>query len=120
MDKNTDSNIFKVENEERKNYYLIRIKGRLAAENILTMRKILEEALEAGRTRILVDISAVEYIDSMGIGLIVNFSKKIREAKGRLVLANPTRVVNDVIEVSGTGSLLDIRRDVADPDQAFA
>ena len=120
MAKDADDRFFKIENEARARCTLVRITGRLASKNILSARKALEEALTGGQTRICLDLSAVEYMDSMGIGLLVNFSKKVKGAGGSLVLANLSPTAADIIKVSGTGSFLEIHAGLTDPDQAFA
>lgn len=117
---NKDAAGLTVDSTEKGTFFLVRVKGRLIAKHILTVRRTLEQAMDIGHTRIALDLALVDYMDSMGIGLIVNFNKKIRAADGRLFIVNPSPVASDIIEVSGTDAFLDVRRDVKDPDQLFS
>ena len=50
------------------------------------MRRVLEELLDAGKTRLVVDLRGVTYLDSAGVGELVRGMKRAREAGGDLRL----------------------------------
>ncbi|NJC97764.1 MAG: anti-sigma factor antagonist [Anaerolineales bacterium] len=51
--------------------------------------------------RVLVDLSKVNYISSIGIPLLINTAKSLSLRNGRMVLLNPQRNVADVLEMTG-------------------
>jgi anti-sigma B factor antagonist len=58
--------------------------------------------------RVLVDLSEVEYLASMGIRLFTMNAKSIASRKGRMVLLRPTPEVRDVLEVTGIPSIIPV------------
>jgi anti-sigma B factor antagonist len=66
----------------------------LAVEGQLTLEaegQILArstELLGAGRTRIVLDLGGLRYIDSSGIGALVSWFKRVRDQQGDLKIAN--------------------------------
>jgi anti-sigma B factor antagonist len=70
--------------------------------------------LVAGSRRAMViDLSAVEFVASMGLRSIVVSAKSILSKRGKVVLLSPRPVVEEVIVVSGIDELIPIHRDEA-------
>ncbi len=63
--------------------------GRLDALEAGPMRASIAEHLEAGRNRIVVDLAAVEFVDSAGLAALVRGMKDARTAGGDLRLVTP-------------------------------
>jgi anti-anti-sigma factor len=53
----------------------------------LAFRRAVHDLLDRGRTRIVVDIGSVTYIDSAGVGMLAGKLKTVREKGGDLKLA---------------------------------
>lgn len=51
--------------------------------------------------RILVDLSQVNYISSIGIPMLVNSAKSVERHGGKMVLLNPQKPVEDILEMAG-------------------
>lgn len=56
----------------------------------LAFRRAVHDLLERGRTKIVVDIANVTYIDSAGVGMMAGKLKTVREKGGDLKLARIT------------------------------
>ena len=52
----------------------------------LVFRKRIHDLVERGRVKLVLDLSAVDYIDSAGIGMIVGKLKTVRERNGDMKL----------------------------------
>jgi len=65
---------------------------RLAADIADNLRKLLKERINNGAMKIVVDLSKVDFIDSLGIGAIVAGKKSLKDG-GELVLAGANRNV---------------------------
>jgi anti-anti-sigma factor len=80
--------------------YVVRCAGRIiAGQN----SAILEEALKRGLsefTRLVLNVSDVNYLDSSGMGLIVRFLWHSRTRGGDLRLAGPTPFVIKLLEIT--------------------
>ncbi len=78
----------------------------------------LQEALTAalagfeGPPWLLVDLTDVLYLDSMGLGILVQAAKQTVEGGGALAIACDTPVVLKVFDISGTREMLGVRADV--------
>ena len=57
---------------------------------------------------VLVDLSKVNYISSIGIPLLINSAKMLARQGGRMVLLNPKTFVEDSLEVMGIPLIIPI------------
>jgi anti-sigma B factor antagonist len=78
----------------------------------------LQEALTAalaetaGPPWLLIDLSGLLYLDSMGLGILVQAAKQAVEAGGAMAVACTTPVVLKVFDISGTRELLGVKGSV--------
>ncbi|HEX4759469.1 MAG TPA: STAS domain-containing protein [Thermoleophilaceae bacterium] len=56
---------------------------------------------EDGKTRVVVDLSNVTFLDSTGIGVLVNALRHLRMRKGALVLVCPTERILRPFQITG-------------------
>ncbi|HUE99144.1 MAG TPA: STAS domain-containing protein [Anaerolineales bacterium] len=57
---------------------------------------------------ILVDLSKVNYISSIGIPLLVNSAKSIARHGGKMVLLKPQKTVEGILELTGISLIIPI------------
>ena len=57
----------------------------------------------ADSPRVLVDLSGVNFIASLGIRMLLQAIKTVSAPGGRLVLLNPTRIVAPALDIWGLG-----------------
>ncbi len=57
---------------------------------------------------VLVDLSKVNYISSIGIPLLVNSAKFVARQGGKMALLNPKKSVEDVLELTGIPLIIPI------------
>lgn len=55
------------------------------------------------RVPVLVELSAVRFVGSVGIRMLVQAIKAVSSGGGRLLLLNPTRIVHSALDISGLG-----------------
>lgn len=74
---------------EENGIYRLALKGRLVLgdENI-GFRATIENLLAAGATRIVVNLEHVNYVDSSGLGALIDAHRKTKAKSGRLMLTN--------------------------------
>ena len=58
--------------------------------------------------RILVDLSKVNYISSIGIPMLINSAKLVLSHGGRMALVNPQKGVADVLRMTGIHMIIPI------------
>ena len=67
--------------------------------------------LPGAGTDVAIDLAAVEFIDSSGLGVIIDAHRRAMEAGRRIVLAKPSAAVVRLIEISGLNGYLTLSRD---------
>jgi len=81
----------------------------------LALRQIVEDLLDRGERRILLNMAEVSYMDSGGIGdLVVSFIR-VSKRSGQLKLLNLTDKTHNLLEMT---SLIDVIRHFSDETEA--
>src|SRR3990167_6377861 len=71
--------------------YRISASGDLIISNADRLQSRIDQAIKAGSTFIILDLSGVAYIDSFGIGVVIKTKSEIDKKRGRLrVIVSPT------------------------------
>lgn len=69
----------------------------------------VQEALDGGAKRLAVNLGAVTYLDSSGIGAIVGAFSKVKNAGGQCKFYAPTDQVMKVLKMVRLDTILDLR-----------
>jgi anti-anti-sigma factor len=64
------------------------------------------------KARVIVDLSEVDFLASIGIRLLTLTARSIASRGGRMVLLNPTTDVQHVLEVTGIPAIIPIYSDL--------
>lgn len=80
--------------------------GSIDAVTTLRFTEALEAEIEAGRTQLVADLSAVDYISSAGLRTILAVVKRVREGGGDLRVSGAQPAVRKVFELSGFTSIV--------------
>jgi anti-anti-sigma factor len=86
----------------------IEIKGRLDADSSPEAEKVVKEALKDQTTRVLFNLSSLEYLSSAGLRVLLGAAKEMRRKDGKIVLCALNEFVKEIFEVSGFQSLIPI------------
>ena len=84
------------------------LKGRLDAITADAAGEEIIALLAAGNRRVLLNLSALDYVSSMGLRVFSRASRAAHAAGGSLKLCSPTAPVAKVLEISGMDNLLDL------------
>jgi anti-anti-sigma factor len=90
------------------NVYVVRCQGRLIAGE---ESKALEAKLDLGArefSRMVIDVSELDRLDSTGLGLLVLFAGKLRRSGGDLRLAAPQAFVLNLLKLTKLTSVLPV------------
>jgi anti-anti-sigma factor len=63
--------------------------------------------------RVLVDLSKVNYISSIGIPMLVNSARSVAKHGGRMALLSPQESVEGILELAGVPLIIPVYRDLA-------
>lgn len=98
------------------NVTVIQPKGRLNMETASTLRKQLQDLVDGGSSRIVVDLGETEFIDSSGLGALISGLKMARQVGGDLRIAATPKQVGTVLELTNLNRVLPTYQSV---DTAF-
>ncbi len=87
---------------------VISISGSLDALTVDELVQVLDASLADRRTRIVGDLSNVEYMSSAGLRVILSTLKSCRSAGGDFRLAAPSEGVRSLLDMSGFASIVQI------------
>ncbi|MDF0556583.1 STAS domain-containing protein [Kamptonema sp. UHCC 0994] len=80
----------------RDNYQLFRLTGLLDAFSEATFRKVLDKCIEEGPKHVILDLSQIDFVDSSGLGALVQLVKKAQTFEGTLQIVSNPRVTQTV------------------------
>jgi len=81
-------------------------KGRVDANSADVLLFKLDSALENGHKKIILNMSQVEYLSSIGIRVILKTYKQAMEAGGKFNIEHPSEIVKNVLGMTALKELL--------------
>jgi len=72
------------------------------------LRQLVEESLQAGRAKILLNLKGVTHIDSSGIGEMVGCFTTVARRGGAMKLVNLPAKINDLLQVTQLITVFDV------------
>jgi anti-sigma B factor antagonist len=91
---------------------VVDIGGRITlGEGSALLRKTIRELLDDGRTKIVLNLADVNYIDSSGIGELVTAFTTVKNRGGNLKLLHLTKKVHDLLQLTKLFTVFDVYSD---------
>lgn len=92
---------------------LIKLEGRLDLNGTYSVEVQFVNRCAGDGVRVLVDLSEVSYVSSVGIPMLVNTAKAVMSRGGRMAFLNPQENVVKVLELVGVTQVIPIYQDQA-------
>ncbi|MEK6754292.1 MAG: STAS domain-containing protein [Chloroflexota bacterium] len=92
---------------------VIALKGSLDSNGVYSVEVDLIRHCAAGNLNVLVDLSKVRYISSIGIPMLIHAARLVMKRGGKMALLNPQRNVLEVLELVGASQIIPIFYDLA-------
>ena len=86
----------------------VSVSGEVDVYTAPQLRDRLYSVIADGARLVVLDVSAMTFIDSTGLGVIVGALKRLREADGDLTLRSPSRSTRKVLEITGLFRILNV------------
>lgn len=96
---------------------VLTLDGKLNMVSAPHLREEVHSCVTAGNNHVAVDLKKVDFIDSSGLGALINGLKATRQAGGDLRIASPTEQVKMVLELTNIDKVL---RAYDDAETAFS
>lgn len=87
---------------------IVPIKGRLDTASSAGVEQEISAHIAAGQRRILLDLSELKYVSSIGLRTVLVAAKRMNAEGGKLALCALAPQVAEVFSISGFASILDI------------
>ena len=87
---------------------LVHLEGNLDTTSADLAEQRLSELIDAGATKILVNLAEVAFVSSAGLRVLLATAKRLRRTDGDLRVSNLNEMVNQVFEISGFSAILSV------------
>jgi anti-anti-sigma factor len=87
---------------------IARFGGNLDTNTSPAAQNTLNELIEKGSTKILVNLEKVDFVSSAGLRILLATAKRLSGAGGSLRITNLNETVFEVFEISGFSTILDV------------
>ena len=95
----------------------IRISGFLDAHSVVTFEQTVDDLLERGYVRFIVDLEKLNYISSSGIGALMLLLRQSHRRHGDLVLLRPSAKVLKLLGILGFTKVFQITDELVEAER---
>lgn len=89
---------------------VLKLAGEVDVYTSPRVKQEIVDLLNGGATKLVVDLSAVEYLDSTGLGVLIGGLKRTKEREGDLKIACDNLRIMRIFEITGLTKIFDIYR----------
>ncbi len=106
--------------EAKDDAQIVRVKEtRLTYPVLAAFFAAVRQLVEDGSNKLVIDLSAVSYIDSASIGCLMDIHRLVQDRSGALKLAGLQPRVETMISMTGVHKIVGLHRDEADALRAL-
>lgn len=92
--------IVTIERDVVRDKVVLRVAGRMDAESAPAFEAQCESCVAEGFTGLILDLSNLTYVSSLGLGAIVNVAKRLRDKGGEVRVCCVTGLVRQLFEIT--------------------
>lgn len=81
--------------------------------------KIIEDEIDKGHNRLVIDLSSCEIIDSTFFGVVIMILKKLTKSGGKLKIVEPVNPLEDIFTITNTLKVFNIYETREDAIKSF-
>ena len=96
---------------------VVAVTGELEMATAPRLRQQVVSLIGAGRSHLVIDLGGVDFIDSVGLGVVVGALKRCRTHGGDLMVAGALPRVRSLFEITRLDEIIELHPDV---EQALA
>ncbi|MDD6265992.1 MAG: anti-sigma factor antagonist [Clostridia bacterium] len=90
----------------------VKLLGEIDHHSCAYLREEIDKAMFRSRCdTVVMDLCAVTFMDSAGLGLILGRYAKITELGGRLVCVNPSLDIDKILRIAGVRKLITVKEE---------
>jgi anti-sigma B factor antagonist len=100
---------------------LLDVEGKiLLGEGDVQLKRKIDELVERKETKLLLNLAAVPYMDSGGLGEIVRSYTTVKRAGGELKLLGVTKRISDLLTITKLITVFEVFEDEAEAVKSYA
>jgi anti-sigma B factor antagonist len=80
---------------------VVDVKGEIDLHTAPKLRERMTELVEQGQRRVILNMEALDFMDSTGLGVLIGSLKRLKENEGTLALVAPQHPIQRVLSVTG-------------------
>jgi anti-sigma B factor antagonist len=88
--------------------HLVVVTGEIDLFTAPELKSRLSAPIDDGKTRIIVDLSAVTFIDSSSLGVLIGAHKQLKESGSGLVIVCDDRTIMNTFKITGLNGVFEI------------
>jgi anti-sigma B factor antagonist len=87
----------------------VAVHGELDIRSAPDLRAWLAKVLDDGAVQLVLDLAGIQFIDSIGLGVLVGAHKRLARDGGRLAIVGVSPSVARLLSVTGLARIFDVR-----------
>jgi anti-anti-sigma factor len=96
----------------RSKWHVVTIDGEIDMSSAPQLRARLLDAITAGHHAVILDLSAVTFMDSSGFAVVISAYKRLTDANGILRIAGAGTTVRSALRISGLDRIINAYPDI--------
>jgi anti-sigma B factor antagonist len=108
-----------ISESSREDIVILHLKGRITMEESDSLREAVHVLTEARRTRVIFDLTHVDYVDSTGLGGMVICYTSVKKLDGALKLVNPNKRNIELLALTRLHTIFEVYTDLQDAVNSF-
>ena len=87
---------------------VVRVTGRIDAATYTELESKLKEYMDEGHVHLVLEMDGTDYLSSAGARVLISAQKALKPRGGRLVIAQPSARVREVLDLAGLDALFPV------------
>lgn len=104
----------KIDVSKKGEIIILKGSGSLDADNIAAFKKTAYDMLDKGTLKFVIDASEIDFVDSMGLGVLISLLRRVKQNDGDIKIASLTPDVQTIFEITKLHRLFDVCESVKD------
>ena len=88
--------------------HIVAVTGEIDLFTAPELKQKLTDAIEGGKSRIVVDLTETSFLDSTALGVLIGAVKRLRTRDGALVIVNVDQNIAKTFEITGLDQIFTI------------
>src|SRR3954469_586333 len=88
--------------------HVVSVRGEVDIFTAPEFKARINDAIEAGRDLVIVDLGEASFIDSSSLGVLIAAHRRLSQRDGRLVIATDVPAVLNTFKITGLDAVLEI------------